>query len=67
MTKRRTAKALSEWGKRGNAARNAKLSPERRSEIARKAGLANAQRIARLRAELDGYRANSAKQGGDGQ
>lgn len=53
---RERVKQLSAWAKQANAARNAKLSPERRSEIARKAGRANADRLARLKALEDGLK-----------
>lgn len=64
MTKR--ALTIQEIGRKGGKARAAKMTPAERSAAARKAGLANADRIARLQAELAGFKANSAKQGGDG-
>lgn len=50
------AEARRESAQKANAARNAKLSPAERSAIARKAGLANADRLARLRALEDGLK-----------
>lgn len=57
MKKRRSH---SEIARMGGKARIAKLDAKERSALARKAGLANADRIAKLRAELDGFRASAA-------
>lgn len=54
MTKPPKNKSAVHLGKKGGEARAAKLSPAQRSEIATKAGNANAARLARLKAEKKG-------------
>ena len=57
MPKRKRSRSITDVARMGGKARIAKLNAAERSALARKGGLANADRMARLKAMADGFHA----------